>query len=225
MLRAMRKLILLPVLIFPLLAMQSGGDPAGGKFTLEDATKGLSGKGPLWASLETNQGTIRCQLYDKQSPKTVANFVGLARGKRPWKDPKSGEWVTKPFYDGLKFHRVIPEFMIQGGDPLGNGTGDPGYKFEDETSNGLKFDKPGLLAMANAGPNTNGSQFFITERDAITHLNGRHTIFGECEPLDLVKKIARVPRNETDRSKPQDDPLQPVVMKKVTITRGKPKGK
>src|SRR5262249_13531715 len=131
-------------------------------------------------------------------------------------DPKTGTWVTKPLYDGLTFHRVIPQFMIQGGDPLGTGTGDPGYRFEDETQNGLKFDHPALLAMANAGPNTNGSQFFVTERDAIPHRNGRHTICGACNHLDIVKKITGVPRSPGD-----DRPNTPVVMKKVTIGRGK----
>src|SRR5262245_42790636 len=199
-LRAMRHpRFLIPLLALPLAGMQSGVDPTGGKFTLEDALKGLSGKGTLLATFETNEGTITCELYEKQAPKTVANFVGRARGKRPWKDPTTWQWVTKPFYDGLVFHRVIPDFMIQGGDPLGNGTGDPGYEFEDETSNGLKFDRPGLLAMANRGANTNGSQFFITESDNIAHLNGRHTVFGACEPLDVVKKIARVPKGMRDR--------------------------
>jgi peptidyl-prolyl cis-trans isomerase A (cyclophilin A) len=211
--------LVLPLLALPLLGMQSPGDPTGGKFSLDDALKGLSGKGTLIATIDTSMGTFTCELYEKQAPKTVANFVGLARGKRPFKDPKTGQWVTRPFYDGLTFHRVIPEFMLQGGDPLGTGTGDPGYEFEDETSNGLRFDKPGLLAMANRGPNTNGSQFFVTERDTIAHLNGRHTIFGACEPLDLVKKIARVPRG------PADKPETPVVIKKMTISRGKLKKK
>jgi len=209
--------LLTPVLVLPLLAMQSSGDPTGGKFALDDALKGLSSKGQLWATFETSEGTITCELFEKQAPKTVANFVGLARGKRPFKDPKTGQWVTRPFYDGLVFHRVIPEFMIQGGCPLGTGTGDPGYEFEDETSNGIKFDKPGLLAMANRGPNTNGSQFFITERDSIALLNGRHTIFGACEQVETVKKIARVPRDARDK------PQTPVVLKKLVISRGKPK--
>jgi peptidyl-prolyl cis-trans isomerase A (cyclophilin A) len=194
-------------------------DPLAGKFTIDDALKGLTGKGTLTATIETSMGTFTCELYEKQAPKTVANFVGLARGKRPWKDPKTGKWATTSFYDGLIFHRVIPDFMIQGGDPVGTGTGDPGYEFEDETSNGLKFDKSGLMAMANRGPNTNGSQFFITERSEIPHLSGRHTIFGACEPVDLVRKIARVAKG------PQDRPETPVVMKKVTISRGKPKKK
>jgi peptidyl-prolyl cis-trans isomerase A (cyclophilin A) len=194
-------------------------DPAKGKFTLEQATKGLGGSGPLNAKIETTLGTFNCELYEKQAPITVANFVGLARGTRPWKDPKTGQWVEKkPFYDGLIFHRVIPGFMIQGGDPLGVGTGNPGYRFEDEFSPELKFDKPGLLAMANAGPGTNGSQFFITEGTP-QHLTGRHTIFGLCEPMSLVTKIAGVKRG------PRDRPETDVVMKKVTITRGKGKKK
>ena len=209
---------MLKTLALAVLLLQSADDPAGGKFSLEDATKGLAGKGALMATIETSMGTFKCTLYDKESPHTVANFVGLARGLRPWKDPKSGQWVKKPFFDGLTFHRVIPEFMIQGGDPLGNGTGNPGYKFEDEVQNGLRFDKPGLLAMANAGPNTNGSQFFITERDTIPNLNGHYNIFGQCDPVDLVKKIARVPRNTQT-----DLPNTPVTMKKVTIAHGKTK--
>ena len=170
--------------------------------------------GPLTAKIDTTLGAFTCELYDKQAPVTVANFVGLARGLRPWKDPKSGKWVKKPFYDGLIFHRVIPGFMIQGGDPLGTGTGNPGYRFEDEFSPDLKFDKPALLAMANAGPATNGSQFFITEGTP-EHLTGRHTIFGHCDPLSLVTKITGVERG------PRDKPITDVVIKKVTISRGK----
>jgi peptidyl-prolyl cis-trans isomerase A (cyclophilin A) len=192
-------------------------DPTKGNFTLEQATKGHAGSGPLTAKIETTLGTFNCELYDKQAPKTVANFVGLARGTRPWKDPKTGKWVEKkPFYDGLIFHRVIPGFMIQGGDPVGVGTGNPGYRFEDEFSPELKFDKPGLLAMANAGPGTNGSQFFITEGTP-QHLTGRHTIFGLCEPMSLVTKITGVKRG------PRDKPETDVVMKKVTIAHGKAK--
>jgi peptidyl-prolyl cis-trans isomerase A (cyclophilin A) len=158
-------------------------------------------------------GTFQCELFDKQAPKTVANFVGLARGIRPWKDPKTNEWVKKPLYDGLTFHRVIPEFMIQGGDPKGNGTGDPGYEFPDEVSDQLQMDKGGVLAMANRGPNTNGSQFFITEK-ATPWLNGKHTIFGQCQPLELEMKIARLPAGA--RNMPND----PVLIKKVTIVHG-----
>jgi len=194
-------------------------DPMGGKFTLEQATKGIPGPAaaPLVATIETSKGKLTCELYDKQAPITVANFVGLARGLRPWLDPKSGKWVKKPFYDGLIFHRVIPGFMIQGGDPLGNGTGNPGYKFQDEFSPDLKFDRPGILAMANAGPTTNGSQFFITDGTP-AHLNGRHTIFGHCEPQSLVTDIAKVDRG------PMDRPITEVVIKKVTIAHDKKAG-
>jgi peptidyl-prolyl cis-trans isomerase A (cyclophilin A) len=194
------------------------GDPIESHtITLEAATKGLKGSGSLTAKIDVEQagkplGTFTCELYDKQTPTTVANFVGLARGVRPWKD-KSGQWVKKPLYDGLTFHRVIPNFMIQGGDPTGNGTGGPGYEFADEFVPDLKMDKGGLLAMANKGPGTNGSQFFITEKEA-PWLSGKHTIFGACDPLDLEAKIARVPTG------PRNAPSDPVTIKKVTITRG-----
>jgi len=168
--------------------------------------------GGLHAVLETSQGNIMVRLFEKEAPKTVANFVGLAEGTKPFTDPKTGEKVTRPFYDGLIFHRVIPGFMIQGGDPRGNGTGDPGYKFEDEFVKSLRFDQPGKLAMANSGPNTNGSQFFIT--DGLTpHLNMHHTIFGQVtEGLEIVHKIATVPIG------PQDRPITPVTMK-IKIVR------
>jgi peptidyl-prolyl cis-trans isomerase A (cyclophilin A) len=192
-------------------------DPAKGKFTLAEATKGLKGSptAPLMATIETSMGTFNCELYDKKSPITVANFVGLARGTRPWKDPKTNAWVKKPLYDGLIFHRVIPSFMIQGGDPLGVGRGNPGYKFVNESDPSLTFDKPGLLAMANAGRDTNGSQFFITETPQPA-LNGGYTIFGLCDNTALVGTIARVEKA------PGDKPIKDVVMKKVTISRGKP---
>jgi peptidyl-prolyl cis-trans isomerase A (cyclophilin A) len=196
----------------------AGSDPIPNhSISLEDATKGLKGTGTLSAKIDVEQGgkalgTFSCELFDKQAPKTVANFVGLARGLRPWKDPKTNEWVKKPLYDGTVFHRVIPEFMIQGGDPKGNGTGDPGYEFADEPVEGLTFDKGGLLAMANRGPNTNGSQFFITEKPT-PWLNGKHTIFGACTPLDLETKIARVPAGARNM------PTDPVTIKKVTILR------
>lgn len=174
-----------------------------------------SGGPGLYAKFETTQGTIVAKLFEKEAPKTVANFVGLAEGTKEWTDPKTGQKVKRPFYDGVIFHRVIPDFMIQGGDPLGTGTGGPGYKFGDEFNPALTFDRPGLLAMANSGPNTNGSQFFIT--DAPTPwLNNKHTIFGEVtEGLDVVKKIARVPKGPSDR------PTTPVVITKVTIIRNK----
>lgn len=165
----------------------------------------------LTARFDTSLGTIRVRLFPEDAPKTVANFVELARGTKEWTDPSTRQKVQRPLYDGTVFHRVIPEFMIQGGDPLGNGTGGPGYKFEDEVQSGRKFDKPGLLAMANAGPNTNGSQFFITEI-ATPWLNGRHTIFGEVvEGMDIVRAIATVDRGANDR------PRQDVVLESLTI--------
>jgi len=149
------------------------------------------GKGDLFAIFQTSAGSLTCRLFEKEAPETVANFVGLAMGTKEWTDPRNGQKAKKPLYDGTVFHRVIPNFMIQGGDPLGTGTGDPGYRFKDEFQSGRNFDKPGLLAMANAGPNTNGSQFFITEVPT-PHLNNRHTIFGECiQGFELVPKIAR----------------------------------
>ena len=194
-----------------------GADPSTLVLTVEQATEGLEGSGPLMARFETNQGTFAARLFTAEAPKTVANFVGLARGKRPYRDAKTGEWTTGRFYDGLTFHRVIPDFMIQGGDPMGDGRGGPGYRFADEIHPSLKHDRPGLLSMANAGPNTNGSQFFVT--DAPTpHLDGRHAIFGEVvEGLEVVKKIARVQRDGRDR------PAQPVVMEKLVIYRGEAK--
>jgi peptidyl-prolyl cis-trans isomerase A (cyclophilin A) len=160
-------------------------------------------------------GRITCRLFDKQAPLTVANFIGLAEGTKPWTDPVSKQKMkAKPFYDGTTFHRVIPQFMIQGGDPTGTGTGDPGYMFADEFDPNLNFDVPGRMAMANSGPGTNGSQFFITEVPT-THLNQKHTIFGQCdEPsLSIVSSIARVQRDAEDK------PLQPVILNKVTIVQ------
>jgi len=149
------------------------------------------GSGDLYAVFQTSRGNIVIKLFEKDAPKTVANFVGLATGKQEWVDPRTGKKSNSRLYDGTAFHRVIPQFMIQGGDPLGTGTGGPGYKFEDEFQSGRKFDRPGLLAMANAGPNTNGSQFFITEVPT-PHLNNRHTIFGEVvKGQELVPQIGR----------------------------------
>src|SRR5713101_1629127 len=169
------------------------------------------------AVIDTTAGKLTCKLFAKQTPETVANFIGLATGSKDWKNPMSG--VTKhgvPLYNGTIFHRVIPGFMIQGGDPAGNGTGDPGYKFKDEIVSGLTFDKAGRLAMANSGPNTNGSQFFITEV-AVPHLNGNYTIFGQCDEatVTLVKQIARMARDPSD-----DKPFRPVKIIHVSIVRG-----
>jgi len=154
------------------------------------------------AILKTSLGTIKIKLFKDKAPKTVENFVGLATGTKEWTDPKTGEKVKgKSLYEGTIFHRVIPDFMIQGGDPLGRGTGGPGYRFEDETHPTDSFDKPGILAMANAGPNTNGSQFFITVKPT-PWLNGKHTIFGEVtEGMDVVLKISQAPRDAMDKPK------------------------
>jgi len=168
-------------------------------------------KQPIQATFETTAGNINCVLYPDKAPITVANFIGLATGTKDWKNPSNGATMHgRPLYDGTTFHRVIPNFMIQGGDPLGNGTGSPGYTFRDEQSD-LKFDVAGRLAMANSGPNTNGSQFFITEVPT-PHLDGHYNIFGQCENVDLVKQIARAatdPRN--------DRPFSPVKITHVKI--------
>ncbi|HVU45561.1 MAG TPA: peptidylprolyl isomerase [Terracidiphilus sp.] len=163
--------------------------------------------------MDTSMGRITCQFFQKQAPNAVANFIGLATGAKDWTDPATKKVMhNKPLYNGTIFHRVIPEFMIQGGDPLGTGMGDPGYSFNDEFDPNLNFDKPGRLAMANSGPNTNGSQFFITEL-GYDSLNGHYTIFGQCDDpsVSVVMAIARVPRDSDDK------PLTPVVLKKVTI--------
>jgi peptidyl-prolyl cis-trans isomerase A (cyclophilin A) len=165
------------------------------------------------AVFDTSMGRVTCRLFDKQAPQTVANFVGLADGTKDWTDPTTREKEhNRPLYDGTVFHRVIPGFMAQGGDPLGNGMGDPGYYIPDEVDPSLMFNVPGRLAMANSGPNTDGSQFFITEESYPT-LNGHYTIFGQCDPSSVlvVKSITRVERDARDK------PLTPVVLKKVTI--------
>jgi peptidyl-prolyl cis-trans isomerase A (cyclophilin A) len=167
------------------------------------------------AVIDTTMGRLTCKLFSTQSPLAVANFVGLAEGTKPWIDPVTHNKGTgKPFYVGTTFHRVIPGFMIQGGDRAGDGSGDAGYFFDNENTPGLRFDVPGRLAMANAGPNTNGSQFFITEAPQPS-LDGGYSIFGQCDdPTVLtVATIARVPRNGADK------PETPVVINKVTIVR------
>ena len=169
----------------------------------------------LTATIKTNKGDINVNLFPDHAPKTVKNFTGLAEGTQEWTDPRVKAKTTAPLYDGTVFHRVIPGFMIQGGDPLGTGTGGPGYRFEDEAHPELTFDKPYLLAMANAGPNTNGSQFFITVAPT-TWLNFKHTIFGEVadQPSrDIVDAIAGVPTGSQDR------PLDDVVIETITIHR------
>jgi peptidyl-prolyl cis-trans isomerase A (cyclophilin A) len=167
-----------------------------------------------YATLNTSEGTIVCRLFEKEAPKTVANFIELSEGKRQWTHPVNRNKSNARLYDGTIFHRVIPNFMIQGGDPAGTGMGGPGYQFEDETKGSPhKFDKPGKLAMANAGPNTNGSQFFITVAPT-QWLTGNHTIFGEVvEGQEIADKIANLPRSK------QDKPVKDVVLTSVAIER------
>jgi len=167
-----------------------------------------------YAIFQTSQGKIVCRLHEKEAPKTVANFIDLAEGNREWTHPTNNKKSKEKLFDGTIFHRVIPKFMIQGGDPAGTGFGGPGYKFEDETKGSPhSFNKPGKLAMANSGPNTNGSQFFITVA-ATPWLTGNHTIFGEVvEGQDIVDKISEVDRDRSDK------PRTPVVLESVTIDR------
>ena len=166
-----------------------------------------------YAIFDTSLGKITIRLLEKEAPNTVANFVGLAEGNKEFTDSKTGSKAKRPFYDGLVFHRVIPDFMIQGGCPEGSGRGGPGYKFADEFHASLKHDKPGKLSMANAGPNTNGSQFFLTVA-ATPWLDNKHSIFGEViEGQDVADNISKVPRDPSDR------PKTPVIINKVTIER------
>jgi peptidyl-prolyl cis-trans isomerase A (cyclophilin A) len=164
-----------------------------------------------YAIFKTSKGNIRTVLFPDTAPVTVDNFVGLATGARQWQDPRTGSTRSEPLYDGTIFHRVIPNFMIQGGDPLGIGSGGPGYEFEDELAGPHRFDGPGYLAMANAGPNTNGSQFFITDT-ATPWLDGKHTIFGKVvDGMDVVLAIARSERDARDR------PVEDVVIQRIVI--------
>ncbi len=179
--------------------------------TTKETNTSMSKAQPVYAVFDTTLGKFTIQLFPEDAPKTVENFIGLAKGTKEFIDPKTGAKAKRPFYDGLVFHRVIPNFMIQGGDPIGTGTGGPGYQFEDEFNSPRTFDKVGILAMANAGPGTNGSQFFITTA-ATPWLNKHHTIFGQVtEGYDVVEKISQVKRDGNDR------PLTPVSIKKVTI--------
>lgn len=173
----------------------------------------VPGTGQLYARFVTSMGTMVARLEEQRAPNTVKNFVGLATGTQEWTDPRTGENKRTPLYDGTIFHRVIPDFMVQCGDPLGRGTGGPGYRFADEFHPELRHSGPGVLSMANSGPNTNGSQFFITEK-ATPWLDNRHSVFGQIVVgADLVAKIARVPRDGRDR------PHQDVVLERVEIFR------
>lgn len=186
-------------------------DPLNTPVPLAEAVAGIEGNGRLTATLDTSMGVIQCELFEKQAPVTVANFVSLARGLRGFFDKASGQWVKRPFYDGLGFHRVIPRFMIQGGCPQGTGQGGPGYSFTDEFDLSLRHDRPGRLSKANSGPNTNGSQFFITEVPT-PWLDDHHTIFGQCEPASLVKKIGQVPATSAR-------PREPITVQSVKLSR------
>jgi peptidyl-prolyl cis-trans isomerase A (cyclophilin A) len=168
----------------------------------------------VYAHITTNHGAMIARLFDKDAPKTVENFVGLAEGKKPWRNPRTKTMVRRPYYNNLTFHRIIPGFMIQGGDPDGTGMGGPGYTFADEFNPKLRHSKAGILSMANAGPNTNGGQFFITVGPT-PHLNDRHSVFGELvEGMDVLMAISKVPT-----SKPDNRPIKPVVIKSVRIER------
>ena len=167
----------------------------------------------LYAQFMTSEGNFTARLFDQEAPKTVENFVGLAEGTKQWTDPRTSQKVTKPYYDGVIFHRVIDGFMIQSGDPLGQGIGGPGYNFNDEFHPKLRHNKAGILSMANRGPNTNGGQFFITLAPT-PHLDDRHSVFGEVtEGMDVVRKIGSTPTGAQDR------PLKPIVIQTVKIER------
>ena len=168
---------------------------------------------PVFAQFATTEGTFTVRLFEEEAPKTVANFIGLAEGTKEWTDPRSNRRVTQPYYDGVIFHRVIDGFMIQSGDPLGQGIGGPGYNFPDEFHPSLRHDKAGMLSMANRGPNTNGGQFFITLAPT-PHLDDRHSVFGDVvEGMDVVRAIGRAPTGDRDR------PIKDVVIQSITIER------
>jgi len=187
-------------------------DPEAGDFTMEEATAGLEGTGRLVATFDTTMGTVHCTLESERVPRGVANLVGLARGLRPWWDPCRKAWVKEPYYDGLLFHRVIPGFMAQGGDVLGNGMGGPGYEFASEIVPELRHDRAGTLAYANSGPNTNGSQFYITVGPR-SSLDGGYVVFGYCDNAGVIEKIVSVPRDADDR------PHSPVWLRSLTVSR------
>jgi peptidyl-prolyl cis-trans isomerase A (cyclophilin A) len=188
--------------------------------TLAAAKAGAKRAPGLYATIDTTAGPITARLYEKEAPHTVANFVGLASGKKTWTDSRTGKKTNKPLYNGTIFHRVVKGFMIQGGDPLGNGTGGPGYTFADEMPAGAQYDyTPGTLAMANSGPNTNGSQFFIMHGNYAGRLPKNYNIFGKVvDGMNVVDKIASAPVTTGNGGEPSK-PEKPVVIRKITITR------
>lgn len=189
-------------------------DPQEGKFTLAEATKGLDKQGTLSVHIDTSQGSIYCDLFEKEVPNTVANFVGLARAKRKFWDAQKLEWTARPYYDGTTFHRVMPGFMIQGGDHTGTGNGGIGYTIPDEIKPGERADAPGLMFMATRGAGTGEAQFFITTRPA-SHIDGKFTKFGECSPVRLIDAISRVPSSGRPLFKPTTD----VTIRGVEVRR------
>ena len=239
--RTMLVLLLAAALLAATLAV-AADHPAAKSAAKPTATPAAPGKlAPgTYAVMKTSMGTMVFRLFTEQAPKTCENFIGLADGTKPWKDPVSGAMMKKPLYNGVIFHRVIKDFMLQGGDPMGVGIGGPGYKFADEFSPDLRFDRDGLLAMANSGPATNGSQFFVTVRPT-PHLDNRHTIFGEIvDGKDVLKKIALTPTHggkfsadypdlwkKIQKVEPRmpdqytDRPVQDVVIESVKIERVK----
>lgn len=202
-------------------------DPENGSYTLEEAVQGLGTDGTLVAEIGTELGTLLCDLYGDKTPNTVANFIGLARGSRPWWDARSGTWQTRPYFRDTTFHRVIPGYMIQGGDNLGDGSGEVGYTIPDEPHASLNHNSEGLLCMANRGPNTNSAQFFITDAPA-PQLDATdpgaprnaYTVFGHCIPQEVISRIARVPQLATPPGQPPiNRPINPVAITRVLIRR------
>lgn len=208
----MRRVFTVLLICFITLSLAAQTKPAAKAAPAKPAQSEAATPARPKAIFNTSAGQINCTLFPDKAPMTVDNFIGLATGTKDWLNPVSkAKKHGVPLYDGTIFHRVIPNFMIQGGDPMGNGAGDPGYSFKDEFSD-LRFDRPGRLAMANSGPNTNGSQFFITDVPT-PHLNGRHTIFGQCDNIDVIKRIANVPRD------PNDKPFRAIKITHITIVK------
>lgn len=218
-----------PAIPAPAAPAKPASPPPAAPISLDAALAGLKGTGALSVSFELHSegkslGAVRCELWPDKAPQAVATFVGLVRGLVTWKDPHGGEWKKKPLYEGLLLHRVIADFLIQGGDPkcagdiqcmFSPGSGDPGFAIPDEIRSDLRFDQPGLLALSNKGPNTGGSQFFITLRPT-PWLSGHHTQFGLCDNLPLLQKVSQV------ETYPNDAPKTPIVIQKLTVNR-KPK--